>query len=129
LVFCQNVFSLFPDGRVPELAMELLTKFPDCMRDKVNYHAASEEHKKQYAVRVKAAILSIRRGTKKNQMPSQQTNLALAHARTSELASNCLKGDARVTYSSLTKWRRQKNGKKRNMQPGECLDIITCPLF
>jgi hypothetical protein len=68
LVFCQNVFSLFPDAGIPELAMELLTKFPNCMRDEVNCHAASEEHKKQYAVRVEAAILSIRRGTKKSQM-------------------------------------------------------------
>jgi hypothetical protein len=80
-------------------------------------------------VRVEAVVLAIRRGSKKSQMPSQWTNLALAHARTSDLASNCLKGDARVTYSSLTKWRQQKKGRKRNTQPSECLDIITCPFF
>jgi hypothetical protein len=71
LVFCQNVFSLFPDGGKPDLVMGLLMKFSDCIRDKVNCHAASEEHKKQYVVRVKAVVLAIRRGSRKSQMPSQ----------------------------------------------------------
>jgi hypothetical protein len=45
ILFCNNVFSLFHDKGNPQLATELLTKFPDCIHNEVNHQAASKQHK------------------------------------------------------------------------------------
>jgi len=79
-----------------------------------------EEHKRQYAQSVDAAIKGIMRGTRKNQMPSGPRHLVLAHAHTSNLAAYCLKGDARDAYASVTKRRRPKKDVKRKEPAGEC---------
>jgi hypothetical protein len=66
--------------------MELLTKFPDCMRDEVNRQAASKEHKHIYGEAVKKMIGSFLRATRLYEMPSACRNILLARARNLDLS-------------------------------------------
>jgi hypothetical protein len=123
--FYHNAFSLFPDDGDSELAMFLMTKYPNSMRDEVGRCAKSIDHKKQYAAKLEGLILGMGRGTKLLQMPSPPKALALAH-----VPDWTLKGDARDALKSITKLpaRRKSSGKRSSMPPGECDHVILCPL-
>jgi len=123
LLFVNNMFSLFPmDGGNCELAIDLLTNYRTCMRDQVNCLASNIEHKRRYAAMVDGAINNVKRGTKKNCVPSATRTLLFARACACDLAKGGFfdsKVNHRDTYTLCMKKRKTKSGQKRNMTAGE----------
>ena len=125
-------FQMFPDNGDSQLATELLTKYPDCVRDEIMRRAANKQHRTRYASAIEEAIGKAGRTSRRGAQPSKSRNLLFARCRCRDMTFPFLEDNDRLNFWSSTrkvKPRKTKTGAKRKASAGgELFDAFASSL-